>query len=419
MLIAAPFLVGACDGPDLDSPWVSHERRDFYRTSADARELGTRTPGEYVIFTPQGVARRKLTLAAAQSLVIGRDVTVTEPPQPDAKPLLGCISSVGALTIGARSQVGIVYAMGQSAPDLGDGVVVTMYVKSSVSPRGHLAMNDSTMVVSAGNSSVEGYRWHVAGADPQPLPGDALTAVGQPARPLAPGSYESLVVPAGKKALLGPGSYFLNSLSVKRDGALEIDNASGLVHVWVGQSLEIAGNMREYSTQPSTLIGYEGSEPPQISAAFHGTLVSPNATVSLPATAQPHSGAFFARAIQVADRTVIEHRTFLGWQLQTQDPRNTCRLCAVAATATLRRCYARSLRGPTPDTRSAVTSIGNGTGSRKVLNEYVALDDCLSRVMPDFVRCEERLALVPDACEKLEAGYRPVLSRDEEGFAPR
>jgi hypothetical protein len=208
----------------------------------------------------------------------------------------------------------------------------------------------------------------------------------------------------------------LNSLAVKRDGALEIDNASGLVYVWIRRSLEIAGNMREYATQPSTLIGYEGSEPPQISAAFQGTLVSPNATVSLPATAQPHSGAFFARAIQVADHAVIEHRTFIGWQLTMPDPRTTCRLCAVGATSMMRRCYARSSHRATPGPHSALLT-GNGIDSRKLLDEYVALDDCLSRVMPEFVRCEERSNLVPDACEKLGAGYRPVSSRQEEGFA--
>jgi hypothetical protein len=292
-------------------------------------------------------------------------------------------------------------------------VTIAMYAKSSVPFRGPLPSAQAVLVASPRNSSIEEYRWRVSSSDPQTVPSDALVGVEHAARSLPPGSYSSLLVPAGTKARLAAGSYFFESLVVERDGALEIANGSEPVYVWVRRNLTIAGKMWEYSSLPSTLIGYEGTEPPHISATFRGTLIAPNSTVYLPATVEPHSGSFFARAIEVADHAVIEQRTSLGWQVMGPDTVTECKVCAISATATMRRCCAHSNHSGTDDLSGAASAADVASGSSKALETYVTTDECLSRVVPNFFSCEEGAYLVPDACEKLGVGFHPAVSCGE------
>jgi hypothetical protein len=401
---AIVFAGVACNDPNVENPWFKGEHRRFYPTSEAVPNLNDAAPNEYFIEIPQGVLRQKLALAADQSLVIGRKVTVTEPPRRSGKQDLAMVASVGDFAIGAGSRVGAVYALGHSAPRSEENVTVGMYAKSVVPFEGYPPSTDLTRVLPGVRSSVEEFRWRLKVPPPQAIPDDLFAVPGQAPKPLPPGSYGALVVPAGAKLRLGAGSFFFESLRVEEGGRLEIDNTSGLVYIWITRSLAILGTMREYSVQPSTLIGYQGTDPPRIATAFRGTLVAPNATVRVPATAEPHSGSFFARAIEVADHAVIEHRTFLGWSLMLPDAGVGCRLCGGSATMTMNRCGAHS----------RVTPLANSvSSSEKALAAEVELAECLSRVLPEFFACEETWGLAPDGCEKLGLGYRPPSSYED------
>jgi hypothetical protein len=404
-LAAVAAGVGACRGPDIDRLWSMQESRRFHASTAGIEKVEGTALGEYVIFVPQGVARQTLTLAATESLVIGDDVTVKEFVQPHAAPELGTVSSVGSLTVGAGSHLGALYALGDTGPQLGPGMTISMYGESVSPYEGFVPRKNRESLRASASPAVEEFRWNEKATGPA-APGVVAGAPGAAVRPLAPGAYASLVIPSGTTARLKSGSYFFSSLVVQPGGTLEIDNASGMVKVSVDQTLTIAGRMREYSRQPSTLIGYGGSASPDISTAFEGTLVAPNATIVLPATSEPHSGGFFARAIRVADHAVVEHRTFMGWELTFEDVPTACGLCALSADASMRRCCAKAYRASSNDP----LSLPDGNGVAGAFDKHHELEECLSRVLPSFIACEERSYLVPEGCEELGHGYRPQLS---------
>lgn len=397
---ALAFGSAACHRRDIESPWWTKEERHFHAASFDLAPPAAHREGDYTIFIPQGVLRHTLALAATESLVVGRDVTIAEPsPHHDTKDLAR-ISSTGRVSIGRRSRLGALYAAGPEPARLEEGVMITQYAKTPV-PFDGTPPPVGVALVSDRSSAVEEYRWHVTVPPAADLPTDAITPTTSRAHPLAPGSYRSLTVPLGGTARLTKGTYFFETIAVSEGGTLEIDNATGFLHVWVRRRLSIAGSMRELSSQPSMLLGYEGTDPPHISVSFHGTLVAPYATVSLPATEEPHTGAFFARAIQVADHAFIEHRTFVGWQMLIADPIVACRTCAVTATADLRRCCAFARAGASDEVGE------NGT------DELARTEECIAAVVPGFMACEEASLLYPDACEKLDVGFRPKLSCGE------
>jgi hypothetical protein len=408
VLAALVVSVAGCTGPDIDRPWSINERRVFYSSLTGGEKFVSSAPGEYVIVIPQGVLRQTLALAATESLAIGEDVTVKEPAQQHAAGELGSVSSIGSLAIGAQSRVGAVYALGRSAPQLHDTATVKMYIKSSLPVAGHpRAEGKPTPAVSV-KPFVEEYRWTETASGPKAA-GILARRVGEAAQRVPPGSYESLVVPANGAARLRAGSYFFTSLVVQPGGVLEIENTSGLVYISVAQTLTISGKVREYSRRESTLIAYEGSASPTISAAFQGTLVAPNATILLPATDQPHSGSFFGRAIRVADHAVIEHRTFLGWGLISEDVSSPCGVCALFANAAVRRCCAKSYR-PTPGDLVAASEAFGADRAAAAFKRTGDLEECLSQVIPNFIACEERSFLVPEACAELGHGYQPPSS---------
>jgi hypothetical protein len=410
LCVALVGLALSCDGRDIDRLWSAHEQRLSYPSPAAAGLPHETRPGEYEVFVPQGVDRLALTLAATESLTIGSDVEISDPAQEHKKVGLGVISSLGTLSIGAGSRVGAVYALGRSSPTLGEGVTVQFYGKS-VLPF-EAPGSDPAKFMSDVRPAIDGYRWGKPAPPPVAVSSGHVVTAERPAPPLPPGSYESLIVRGDEKVRLKPGTYFFDALVVERAGTLEIDDISGVVYIWVTRTLVIAGNIRKYSLQPSTLFGYHGSEPPSISAAFHGTLVAPNATIALPATAEPHIGGFFARAIRVADHAVVQHRTFMGWQQLFQDPSVACGICAISTRAAMRRCCANSYRPGTLEQLDAPPFI-DGTDhdhSRRALDDYNGLEACLSRVIPTFLACEESAGLVSGVCERRDLGYRAPSS---------
>jgi hypothetical protein len=407
-------LIGGCHRHGLDRRWSPREQRFFYPSPSAADALRELPADEYAVFAPLGIDRAQVTMSATESVTIGSDVAIKDPAPGQRNLALGLVTSLGSLAVGARSQLGAVYALGTSAPKLGEGAALTLYAKSVV-PVEAAPADLPKRRMSNVPPAIEGYRWREATPSPAVVPARFIVPADRSPTPLPPGSYGALVVPPGEKVRLQPGTYFFDSLVVQPSGTLEIDNVSELVYIWVNETLVLDGEMHPFSRQPTTLLGYHGSRPPSISTTFRGTLVAPNATVVLPATAEPHAGAFFARAIRVADHALIEHRTFTGWQQLFQDASVACSICGISANAAMRRCCALSDRPGAAaglDERTFPAGAGDDRTLR-ALDDHDKLETCLSRVMPTFFGCEDNALLVPDACEALGFGYRAPASCGE------
>ncbi len=144
--------------------------------------------------------------------------------------------------------------------------------------------------------------------------------VNQQTATLTPGAYQILNVHSGSKAVLTPGVYFFDWFTFESGAILELKNAAGPIQIyvrrgfiWRGKAIEEApdkGNVLFAYTGPETNV----SEPPTvvIEAFFRGTIVAPNAEVSIGTVGHDpgHVGQIFAKRIEVHQATTIWHRPY-------------------------------------------------------------------------------------------------------------
>jgi hypothetical protein len=162
--------------------------------------------------------------------------------------------------------------------------------------------------------------------------------------------------------------------------------------------------------EPTVLVGYAGAGSPRLAARFRGTLVAPHATVRLPATPEPHGGAFFAKDIVVADGAVIEHRAFAA-EPSTAAPAVVCAACLVEQSAFIRACADRRDRRARQHAGEAAASVArcerNGepraAGCKADCDARLTREAAFARAQADG--CEEDAHQALTRCEHA-AAYR-------------
>jgi hypothetical protein len=95
-------------------------------------------------------------------------------------------------------------------------------------------------------------------------------------------------------------------------GVLDIDNRGGPVYFYLRQGLTFRGRIAERNPSlPNMLFVVLGGGAMPIEAPFRGTLVAPNASLTLATVgAAGHTGAFYAQSIEVAPDVVVHFRPF-------------------------------------------------------------------------------------------------------------
>jgi hypothetical protein len=125
---------------------------------------------------------------------------------------------------------------------------------------------------------------------------------------LAPGSYGEVIVQAGAKLILHEGQYQFSSLRVDPRATVEV--VSGVVSVYVKDALTHEGEtIVPIDEDTSFLIAYFGTEPAHVAASLTGSLIAPNAELTLgSAQGSSYLGAYFAQRLVVAPNTLVEFR---------------------------------------------------------------------------------------------------------------
>jgi hypothetical protein len=101
---------------------------------------------------------------------------------------------------------------------------------------------------------------------------------------------------------LGAGTYFFESLSVQPGAQLVL---SGVVVVYVHSSMTFHGSVvASVGGAPQLLLGYFGSQSLVVDAAFSGTLIAPNAPVTL-ADSAVFRGVLLAHDIAIQPSATI------------------------------------------------------------------------------------------------------------------
>jgi hypothetical protein len=285
--------------------------RDSVQVSAQGFALATdvcdpdvpSSPQAYRVLIPSGQSVSTLALATlGGQLKINDSVTVLTSSGSAA----AVASLVGGTFIGPDARVGSTYADGSlelrnrariegvakatgSITKLPDAVITgTASTNASLAPIDETAWTVKFPTTNLGNKSLE--------------PDQSLA--------LAPGAYGSVSVKSRAKLSLTRGVYYLSSLSVEPDAKLELDNRLGPIFIYVATSFTFRGQIVQLATTANVLYGVFGTSTVNLEAPFVGTVVAPNAKLSLAKVSQAHVGSFFGNSLEVMAGANVRLRAF-------------------------------------------------------------------------------------------------------------
>jgi len=139
----------------------------------------------------------------------------------------------------------------------------------------------------------------------------AVTVANDATRTLTPGDYAAVGLGARAVLALSTGDYRFDSLATQLPSTLRLTTTAGPIRIFVRNTLSWNSTITAAAGDPTKLLlGYVGSTPIAINTPFTGTLLSPNAAVTLTTASSPHSGAFFAKALSTQPDVVVTTRPF-------------------------------------------------------------------------------------------------------------
>jgi hypothetical protein len=293
------LLASSCVGEGTGPGWGVGENRVLEDPGATNDDEWS-----FSVAVPTGVARERLALAAASSLVLHPRVRVEAGPT-DELPTVAGLRQVG---IGEGCVLGTVYGGLDNSIRIGRETTIGGYVKASTDVVGAEAARIAIGVLDHVSDPGEYYEWHV---EPPPATASTPLLVNMGLRDLAPGAYSSLVLEAEGSLSLRAGRYFFSKLEL-RSGTLSIDDSIGPVYVWVKDALAIRSQFR-CPEHGKFLLGYSGTGRLSVAGGFCGLLIAPSATIALDDTSNKYSGSFFAEGIEVGEAVVVRHAPFSLW----------------------------------------------------------------------------------------------------------
>jgi hypothetical protein len=109
-------------------------------------------------------------------------------------------------------------------------------------------------------------------------------------------------------------------LNLEPQATLLLDTSQGAVQIIVRSSLTHRGSVAFASgSLPRLILLYAGTNAPVIEGSFSGTLLAPNASVTLASTQSSYAGAFFAQNLNVQPGVLIAHASFADWDQVIDD----------------------------------------------------------------------------------------------------
>jgi hypothetical protein len=119
---------------------------------------------------------------------------------------------------------------------------------------------------------------------------------GQPGS-IAPGPFADVLVKSGATlTLTSPGTYFFDSLTVEPSGKLVL-TGDGQFMIYVRATLNLKGPLARPAGAAAvpTMLAFAGTNSVYVATPFQGTLVAPNATLTLADIGTfVHDASFFA-----------------------------------------------------------------------------------------------------------------------------
>jgi hypothetical protein len=125
-----------------------------------------------------------------------------------------------------------------------------------------------------------------------------------------PGDFAAVTVGAGGTLNVREGDYRFDSLTMSPGAMLRVNSTSGPVRIFVRQTLNWQGTVTSAGGDVSKLLlGYVGTADVSLGGPFTGTLLSPNAKLTLQAVGG-YAGGFFAKNLVANADVVVTARPY-------------------------------------------------------------------------------------------------------------
>jgi DNA-binding protein YbaB len=127
-----------------------------------------------------------------------------------------------------------------------------------------------------------------------------------------PAYYRSITLGGGSQLTLTAGVYFTDALNLATNSKIIVDATNGPVVFWVKNSFTFKGAFVDKAgVFPRIWVGYLGTTGVTLETPYQGSLVAPNAQITLPTVGAPkHVGSFHALHLQVGPSQTICHHPF-------------------------------------------------------------------------------------------------------------
>jgi DNA-binding protein YbaB len=128
----------------------------------------------------------------------------------------------------------------------------------------------------------------------------------------APAYYRSITLASRATLTVSSGVYFTDSLTIGSGSTVVVNATNGPVILWVKNALTFAGSLKDAAGAfPRIWIGYIGTAGVSLQTPFQGSIVAPNAQITLATVGAPnHVGSFHAQSLQIAPGQTICHHPF-------------------------------------------------------------------------------------------------------------
>ncbi len=267
-------------------------------------------------------------IAQAQSVVSGNTYTATFPLPASLAAQQVVLAADGVLDLRDRSKL----ASANGAPpatNMGAGstTVGAEAWSSSLLSKPSVSLRDRAKVfgdITTGGSLVRGNDTLVTGVITQQsnLPakeivfratfpastrGDVMIEPGQ-TTPLDPGRNSNVNIKSTATLSLKSGVYYFDALTLESQANLRLDETAGPVELYIKHGFTFRGTVATTAAPPELLIVDFGSSTVFIEAPFRGNIIAPSARIVLGTTAVGHTGAFFAKELELQADTTVTHR---------------------------------------------------------------------------------------------------------------
>jgi hypothetical protein len=314
---------------------------------------------------PQARDTSKIAVAANGVLTLGNDVTVL-----DAAGGAAQLTSTGAgqSNFSTNIRIGELWNQGNLFLAVGDNIQGNVYLGGALSPTPQV--NVTTGPIKYGKFATQSVSRTVN------FPTQLVTlkefAANTAEQKLAPGAYQYGNIRPQAKVVLSSGTYYFDSFTLESGATLILDQSNGPISIYVKSSLMFKGTTEIRDGGPATfLMGYFGQSEVSMEGALAGTLIAPNAKVTLRRTTQAHRGSVVGRDVEIQASAALTYIPYTGWLIDdvTVDKPTVCQnepvtLTVSASSAGTGKVPVVSIGGLPGTTRTL--QFGGAAGPRRV-----------------------------------------------------